>query len=327
MKSEKIFRAAAFSIICLMVFGAGCTSSSSTSQVPKETGTFALKFTPQESNTYHVTTESEKLVKFEGSLAKSDEFKDGRNDTRVEMTFTQDTESVDDKGNAIAKITIRYLKYISIEKNNTVMDFDSSREQDKNAPLSKLIGQSYKIQLAPTGEVLNVVDVSQAKAVADETGLKLLQPGAIKERHGTIILPAADKNQLAEGDTWNSLKVFSFGFMGSKPFEKIYTVKSIREMENHKNAFVDVNAVPTSKIAKELYKEEASNPLAEKFDNTGGYMGHFRFDLTSGKFKTYLEKLSIRWDVVDPAMTQEADKAPDAIKMEANRIYIFDKIN
>ena len=137
MTSQRIFNYSAGIIACLLLLIAGCA------QPGGETTTVALKFTPQDSSTYRVVTKTERGLKFEGALTKDTNLKGGNNSSRTEMAFTRQIQSVDNKGNAVAKITINGLKYHSVVKDNTVLDFDSSREKDKNNPVVKLIGKSY----------------------------------------------------------------------------------------------------------------------------------------------------------------------------------------
>jgi len=197
-----------------------------------------LKFAPQDSTTYKFTQEALRSIKWEGPPLNDAAFKGGRTSSRIEIIFTRQIQSTDDKGNAVAKITIEDLKYLSIVRDNPVLDFDSSRAKDRNSPLAKLIGQSYTIEITPACRVAKVIDVSQAQAVvkgsssANKTALALLSPNAIKERHTIPAMPAADKNQLRTGDNWSSIKSFSFGLMGAKSYERIYTLKEVKDTDN-----------------------------------------------------------------------------------------------
>ena len=315
-------------VICLLFLTSGCTTP-----LTKETATLALKFTPQDSTTYKITTQAEKSVKWVGrSLGKSN-FKDGRTGTKIEMIFTQQIQSIDDKGNAIAKITIEGLKYLSMIKENPVLDFDSFREKDRNNPLAKLIGQSYTIKITPAGKVLKVVDVKEAQAAvrgsssANKTALRMLSVNAIKERHEISALPGADKNQLRTGDNWSSIKSLSFGLMGPKSYEKIYTLKEIKKPDNQQIAVVEMNAIPTSEMAEQLYKEQATNDLIKMFDNTETYTGLLKLNLTAGKVEKWFEELRSEWVIIDPSAKQQDDSEPAALKMGVTRISSLEKID
>jgi hypothetical protein len=289
----------------------------------------ALKFSPKDSTTYRVITEAERSIKWEGSLPEEPAFKGGRNYDRCEMTFAQEIQSVDDKGNAIAKITVKELKYSSIVKDSSVFEFDSSKPKDPNYPLARLIGQSYTLKIAPSGEVTEVIDTKEAEtavrkgSVPPGIALRLLNRETIKDRHGTLLLPDADKNQLHIGDTWSSTKTFSFGMMGSESYEKIYTLNNIKDQDNRRVAIIEMNAIPAS----ETPKEQAAQFL-KRSDNTKTYTGELELDLTAGKVKKYLEKLQQKW-ITDfpPAAEQETAQEPVILTMSATRLYSIEKID
>jgi len=325
MKLEKIFSWLA-AVICPLLLTAGCTKEVGRPkvglerQIPKAAAAgpvvLALKFRPQDSTTYRLITKSQRRVEFGGSLSGKSEFEDSRNQNTLELTFTQKIQSTDDKGNAIAKITIKKLKYSSIYKNDSVLDFNSAREKDRSNPLAKLIGQSYTIEIAPAGEVTKVINVKQAqaavkgKSTAHKTALTLLSRKAIKERHSISILPVTDKNQSRTGDTWNSVKNFSFDMMGSKSYERVYTLKEIKKRGNRKIAVIQMNAIPSSEMTEQLYKEQATGDFSKMFDNAEMYTGRLNLDLTAGKVEKYTEELRSQWFIVDPQAKQEESKEP-----------------
>ena len=342
MRQAKISSWLASAVVCSLLLAAGCAPLGEEiskpevelkKQIPEvaaeEVATLALKFSPQDSTTYRVIAESERSIKWEGAVPEEPAFKGGRNHNRLEMTFAQEIQSVDDKGNAIAKITVKGLKYSSIVKDNPAFEFDSSKPKDPNHPLAKLIGQSYTIKIAPTGEVTKVVDVKEAQlavrkgSVVPRIALRLLNSETIKGRHGTLVLPDTDKNQLRPGDNWSSTRTFSFGMMGSESYEKIYTLNEIKDQDNRQVAIIEMNAIPASETAK----EQAAAVFAEGFDNTETYTGELELDLTTGKVEKYLEKLQSEWIIALPLAEQEVDKGPAVLTMIAIRLYRLEKID
>lgn len=341
MRQVKISKWLAIAAVCSLLLAAGCAPLGEEvakpeveleKQIPEaaaeEVATVALKFSPQDSTTYRVIAESERRIKWEGSLPEEPTFRGGRNHDRLEITFAQEIQSVDDKGNAIAKITVKELKYSSIVKDNPAFEFDSSKPKDPNHPLAKLIGQSYTIKIAPTGEVTEVVDVKEAETAARKgsvppvIALRLLNSETIKERHGTLVLPAADKNQLHIGDSWSSTKTFSFGMMGSESCEKIYTLNKIEDRDNRQVALIEMKAIPASETTKEQAAE-----FLKSFDNTKTYTGELELDLTAGKVKKYLEKLQSEWISAFPSAEQETGQEPAVLTMSATRLYSLEKID
>ena len=151
MMSSRIFWSVTGTVVCVLVFAAGCTGPAGeavrpevaapsvagervetvvepekrASQVPaKEAVKLALKFTERDSTSYRVTTQGQKSVTFGGPMAEDPRLKGGTTGSKVEMTFTQEIENVDESGNAVAKITIKSVKYFSKVKDKTDIDFD-----------------------------------------------------------------------------------------------------------------------------------------------------------------------------------------------------------
>jgi hypothetical protein len=319
MRQVKICSLAAGAVIGLLFLTTGCS----------QTATFALQFAPEDITTYKLTTEAEQSVIWEGPLAnKPKGFIGGHTGSKIELTFTQRILSVDDEGNADAKITIDGLKYLAKVRDNVTLDFDSSREKDRNDPLGKLIGQSYIIEITASGNVSQILDVDAARAAVGNVprAARLLSDEVIKERHTVPSFPDEDRTQLRTGDSWSNIKTFSFGRMGSKTYERIYRVKDIRDIDGHRMAIVEMSVVPSSKRAKELHKKQGSDLFSKMFDNPVEiYTGRLELDLTAGKVEQYLEEFKSEWVAVDPAATNE-NKEPDMLRMGAVRIYRIERV-
>jgi hypothetical protein len=292
-----------------------------------------LKFSPGQWATYRVISEAVRTVKWEGELPSEPQFGGGRRHNRLEMTFTQEIESVDERGNAVARITVKGLKYRAGVEEGQTKEFDSSAVKDPNAPLALLVGQSYTIRIAPTGEVLGVVDATDARTAVrrgssvPRIALRLLGPMAVKERHTIRALPPAEKNRLRTGDNWSSVKAFSFGLMGSKTYEKVYTLKEVEETQGHQIATVRMNAIPSAEMAEELHEQQATSPFSEEFDSTSTYTGELKVDLATGEIEKYIEDLRARWVVAIPAEDQEEFKAPAVLRMSDTRVHSLEKID
>ena len=290
----------------------------------------AFKFAPQDVTRYKVTVDEERTLKFEGELSKKEGFQDKRNQDVFEMTFTEQIQNINRKGNWVAKITIEKIKYFQVHKNEITIDFEGTRRKDQSHPLAKLIGKSYTVEIAPTGKVTSIVDAVKARAVikgmssTKEAVSKLLYPDKIKDRHGTLVLPAIDKNQLQTGESWSGTKTFSFNIVGPQPHEKIYTLKEIKALDGHQVAVVEMSGVPSTELAEQLHKEQVKEDFADIFSNTATYSGQLEFDLTSGKVEKYSEKLETEWYVIDP---EASVKIPSALKMGAVLIYKLEKVD
>ena len=343
MKTIKIFLSPAIVIISMLLLISGCAESNGAakskiksgqttkamkiSAVKKGTVRLALKFTPGDSTTYKVVTETTRQAAWEGpDERKPASFKGGQSGNRIEMTFSQNILSTDVKGDAIARITIENLKYLTKVADNIVLDFDSSKDNDPNNPLFKLIGHSYIIELTPSGRVANVIDADDALSAIgnspNRTAIQLLTTGAITERHTIPALPSGDKTQFNVGDSWEVVKNVSFDQMGVKSFGKTYTLEDIQDKDNRRIAVVRMNAIPSVEHAKELYE---SQKLPFPYDSTETYSGQLRLDSTNGKVEDYNEKLTTEWIIIDPA--SKNNERPDAIQMSATQYYSIEKID
>jgi len=349
MKQIKTFGFAASLVLCLLLLIAGCTKpaeepaqtnvepqkTTAAKVEPQEQKTpvkLALKFTQADSTTYKVITDNDNSVIWESAdPVKPKGFTGGHTGRKIETTFTQEIQSTDDKGNAVAKITIKQLKYLAKVKDDITMDFDSSRQESRQNPLSKLIGQSYTVEITSSGQVSKLIDANDARAAvkgdssADKTAASLLSLGAITERHTISALPDSDKNQILTGENWSNIESFSFSMMGAKAYEKIYTLKEIKDTGNRRIAIARMEAVPSAENAKELHKEQSAAFFANMSDNTETYTGELKLDLTGGKVEEYHENLTTQWVIVDP--NPKENKQPAVLKMTAVRSYSIEKID
>jgi hypothetical protein len=287
---------------------------------------------PMDSTTYRVKIEADKSLSWESpDPNKPKGFTGGYTGRKTEITFTQEIQSTDNKGNSVAKIIINQLKHLQTVKNEIKMDFDSSRQQDRQNPLSKLIGQSYIIEMTASGGVSKIIDANDARAAiretstADSTAVNFLSQKAILERH-TIPARLPDNiNQLRTGDKWSSIQNFSFDIMGSKTYEKIFTLEEITDVNNRRIGIIRMEAVPSAARARELHEEQSASFLANMSDNTETYTGELKLDLNNGRVEEYREKLITEWLIVDP--NPKEGELPAALKMGAVRSYSIEKID
>jgi len=246
------------------------------------------------------------------------------------MTFTQLIKSVED-GAAVAEITIKGLRYSARVKDDVVVDFDSSRPADVNSPLAGLIGQSYTIELSPGGEVTKIVETDGVRVAvaggssAHKAALMLVSDEFIRQRHEIAAIPDDNDVSVYEGDKWSNVKTFSFGMMGSEAYERDYTLTKVEDANDRRIAVVEMEAVPSSEMATEMHRQQATNLFSKMFDSTGTYRGRLEMDLKTGKVRQYYEDLSTEWLAVDPAAAQ-GDEEPAALKMAATRLHRIEMV-
>jgi hypothetical protein len=293
---------------------------------PEKPVILKLKLAPQDTTTYRVVTEAEKSVKFEGSMPTKTNIRGGKTGNTIDITFTQQIESVDNKGNAIANITFKKLKYLAKSKDTVTLDFDSSRAEDQKRPMNELIGRSYKIALTPAGRVLRIIDANELPVNPEASSAEriaftmLFDPNSIKERHTIDALPA-DKKELRVGDTWSRMRPLSFGLMGSKTYERTYTLKDVKEANGRQIAEVEMSGVAELKT-----DTNQTGSFHDMFDTIETYSGHLEFDVTSGKAENYSEKLNSEWTVVRPEEEAKAGKEPYAMIMGMKLSWSMERV-
>ena len=294
----------------------------------------ALKPEPNETTNYRITTQMRRSIKWEGPVPEKSAFEESFNDDRIETVVTQRIQSADANRGISAQITINGLKYFSIVKNQTTVDFDSTRLADASSPLAKLMGQSYVIEFGPDNSISNVSDLSAVKLLVngtspeDHAGQNVLQPAAITERHATLLLPQAGQEQLRPGDTWKKVKSFSFGMMGVKSYEKIYTLREIKETEGHKIAVIDMRAIPSAEVESRFRDKQAGANFPKMFDTNDIFTGTGVVDLTAGRIDSYSENLQANWVAAIPPTLRgmEDVNGPVVLRMSAVRSYNLERV-
>jgi len=119
--------------------------------------------------------------------------------------------------------------------------------------------------------------------------------------------------------------------MGLKSYEKIYTLKDVRDVSGHQIAVVDMNAIPSSEIEPEFRDQQAGADFPRMFDSRETYTGSGEVDLTSGRIDSYEEHLIASWITALPAQRvaeQDVEDAnePVVLKMAAQRSYGIKRI-
>jgi len=293
----------------------------------------ALTFVPGRATTYKVTTEAAKSVKWEGNMAKKPAvFKDGRTGHHVEMTFDQQVERLADNGHAVVKVTIKALKYLGQSHGNVVLDFDSARPSDQDNPMAALIGQAYKVEMTPRGQVVALVDINAAREAVEgitpghRTAARLLSDKAIRERHEVAALTTLESEAVRPAEHWSNEATFAFGMLGNKAYERVYTLERVEREGDAKEAVVVMRAIPSVAGVGAAHQGQAPNQLMGMFDSTDSYSGRLRFDLNAGQVRAYSERLETEWVTADPAAVQRGDTNPAVLRMSAIESYKLERI-
>jgi len=295
--------------VCLLVVIGGCAPQAE----------LALKFDVGGKTSYTITEEDSKDFKFEQpSLGK---VRYEPRSTTSEIRFLQEIESVDEAGAAVAKITIKGLKYFAKDKDEVKFDFDSSRKADKKKPLASLLGKSYKIKLASDGgvEVLDAENIRKAVTggQAGKVAQALLSDNSIQNRHEIQSLPDADKRVLRTGDSWTRTVTPQKRLMVPKAFEKTYIIEKVTGQGENKIAVVNMTAEESPEAPAGAERmADGMGLFANMFDTDETYTGQMVLGLATGKVAKYNEKFVTTYTAAEPSAKQKPDKGPDVLTIK-----------
>jgi hypothetical protein len=290
----------------------------------------AMKFVAGQTTTYKVTTELQKSVEWKGSpSAKPAQFTDGRTGSHVELTFEQRVQQVQDDGNAVLEITIKRLKYVGEVVNKVVLSFDSAKQEDSDSPMAVLIGKSYQVKMSPKGQVVEISNVQPVRQAVQgglpgqNVAMRLLSDDEIRNRHEIVALSALKDRQVRPGQSWSSIRTFSFDELGAKTYERVYTLKPVQQ-DSGRLAIVEMKAIPSAAMAQELHKRQTANPFTRMSDTADHYEGRLVLDLDSGQVREYGEQMQNEWIIADPTSVEKGQ--PAALRMAAWRLHRLEQV-
>ena len=306
-------------------------------QVVPSDADLTLRFRPEQVTTYHLVTGWQRRVIVRNVVkGEVSEVPSASTGTAVEMIFSQSVQSVDPNGQALLGIAIQGLKVSTQQIGDPIIEFDSSRAEDANKPLAKLIGQSYRIRMGREGSVVQVLDVQQARmAVASsraaeegKAAARLLSDEAIRDRHTLSALATSGGGLHKSGQSWSQIRTVSFDALGSRSFEKVYTLKGVDKADGRPAAVIDMRGSLSSKGSQQAHgADDVANALAQAMDMTFTYRGECRLDLEAGQVERAGERLEVRWVAVDPrAKTGTTEGEPNSIVMMSTHIYEINRV-
>lgn len=278
-----------------------------------------LQFSPNQTADYNLTTEVIKDFRFEQpNLGK---LREEQSKTRIETGFSQTINTVDENGHAIAKITLNDLKIEIINKDQTVIVYDS--QKGKSSPLSKLIGQSYIIRISPQGtvEAVEMIDLSKIgiSGVEKKVAEGFLSEEAVVKRHTLSAMPQ-QASTVSVKDTWSQIVPSPPGLLAPKSYEKVYTLASVEENV----ALVTMAAEESTEQANGMLSSAGGVGIfANMFDNTDDYTGLMKVDLISGQVLKAEETLISTYTAMEMPPEGDPEKGPDTLTMTfTNRIQL-----
>ena len=322
-------------LICLMLFWAGCKQGQPVTQEAQEVKKVEavkpvkevkMEITPAWSGDYKISMSSHRSVGFEGPLKGDKDFKGGTTGSQMEMVFNQQIEDINEDGSAVARITIKELKYLNKVKDDVRIDFDSAADTQKTSPLSKLVGVSYTIVFTPDGKIAKVADTGEAKKLLqgqkteNQLAVRILSNESVKERH-QLPLPGR-QFVVADGARWSDTKTLEMGLMGKKSYERVYTVSGA-ENPDGEEVVINMEAIPGGEPEGEKVGMES---FSKMFDNKEIYNGKIIYNSDNGYVKNWSETFEAEWVVVEPD-AGTADKEPSAVKMKSEQAFKLEKLN
>ena len=320
--------------VCLMFFAGGCgpqgdpgLKGTAVTKGSLQKADVKLQFVAGEKATYKMATETMIDYKFEQpSLKKLDEKRTG---SRINMTYLQEIENVEENGDAVVKITIQEIAYHSETKNKVNFDFDSTREADLKKPFAKLIGQSYKIKISPEGSA-TVIDVAAAKKAVSrgydsQVAKGLLSTDKLVALHSILALPDSGSSSVSTGQSWKRSEASHPGLRwASKTFAKTYTVTQVAKKDGKQLVRIEMDAVENFDLA-EGQKTRGLGPFAKIFDPEESYTG--QIVLKDGRVDNYNEKFVGSYVAAEMPSNASADMEPDALTMGFTRLISIEKQN
>jgi hypothetical protein len=304
-------------ILCVInaLFICGCGEP--TSGIGEEGGIISGGIT-----TYQFTSESDQYVDWQGKIPDSDKFKKATNDSDVRFVFTREYLEADDQGDIVSKIVIKELKIYATVKDRAILDFDSTREKDQSHTLSKLIGKSYTVVRSAENGIIKAVN---ARDVQSRTSIytpakDFFSTERITERQNIMIMPQDVRKKIKKNYKWSSVKDFEFGKMGSRSFERQYSVKEIKQDYGQKTAVIEMTAIPSFVTKDGSEAEDFSGGFDYQYD----YTGEILFDMTSGEAAKNAETLDIKWVMALPASSDSNELV--TLIMGAKREYAIEII-
>ncbi len=296
--------------VCLLISLAGCGPRSR----------LTLNHIPADVATYKVSTETIKDFRFEQPSLTPPKLKEEQSGTTKEVIFEQRIEEVKEDGGALATITLKEVVYLVKDKNDVKFDFNSTREADKNRGFAKVIGQSYKIAIAPNGKI-EVVDTEQAANV-DVQGYEgriakaMFSEESIRERHEVPPLGDSEAKAAKRGASWSTVVPSPPGLLAPKSFRKTYTLSKIEGPKANRIATVTMKAEESTEPAADgTAKSAGMGVFANMFDTTETYTGNMVLELGTGRIRQCQEKLVATYLAAENPQGGPTDKGPDTLMM------------
>ncbi|MBW8016771.1 MAG: hypothetical protein FVQ82_11335 [Planctomycetes bacterium] len=294
--SQKMLVALTVVSLTIVMFFAGCGTE------------LAIKFNPDDISTYKVGYQTKQSVILD--MAADTKTGDQYTSKNVDVTFTQEIQSINDDLTALAKITIMDIMFNTKDNKGASFSFDSRKDEDRKRPLNAIIGKSYTINISTDGRVTlaDATDIRKVRVSGTterRVAESLLTEAEIIKRH-EIHLPNKEISTISRGRGWSKVVWSHPKVMAVKSFEKNYVLKSITD---DGIANVTMTAYETDKIADgQPPKPGLFALLAKSFDSQEKYTGQMQIDLESGKVVKWSETCDAAYIITQEDLSKSFNK-------------------
>lgn len=302
----------------LLILVSGCGPSADLS----------LRFTPDSSTAYEVTTEVTKDFRFEQPTLNK--LREEQTTTVIGVGFTQTVTDINDQGIAAVDVRIDRLSVYMTNKNEERLSFDSTKEADRSHSLYGLIGQHYTVQLSPKGKVVGFDSSAAQQAVSSgaeaRLATRLVSEEGIRERHEIPALWNAASDAVTAQQTWTQVVPSPPGLLAPKNYQKVYSLTGVESRDGQKVAVVEMNAMESAETPAGQPDSTGMGIFAKMFDSWDDYTGRLLLDLDTGSVLEYNETLASSYLAQEMPANAPSDKGPDTLTMKFTHRITMNKL-
>lgn len=311
LKKMTYLSAAAFFAVILL---GGCKTASS----------FEPVYAVGDVQTYKVAQETTKEVSFEQPSINQSKL--DTTQSIVEVVFDQKATDAAEDGSAVFDITIKDVKLFSKGQTGVNIDYDSTREEDKDHQLSRLLGKSYKIKIADNGKA-SVVDASAVRAAATSREARaIVSDDSIVKRHTIKAMPQEGKAKIGRSQSWTTVGTTPEGALQPMAFEKHYSFKDYKNTDDGKIAVVEMLGIETNKPVEGFNAAGGLGVMAGIFDSSASYTGKLKYNTTTNRLVSYNEELISEHVAAEHPRGGDPDAGPDVLTMRFISIYTIEEV-
>ncbi len=294
----------------LLISAVGCAPSTELS----------LRFEPQSSQAYLVTTDVIRDFRFEQPT--TGKLREEQTRTLVEFGFTQTVSDVDEEGIATIAVVVDSITAHVTNKSEDRLVFDSANPEHQTNPLARLIGQRYTVQVSPRGKVVafDTTEANRAVTTGFEARLaeRMFNEDGIKERHEIPAMWDAGPGTASVNQTWTQTVGSPPGVLAPKNYIKTYSFAGVQTRNGQPVAVINMTArEDADPVASQV--SDGMGMFARMFDSSDDYTGTLLLDVSTGTVLEYDETLVSTYLAQEMPTNADPEKGPDTLTMRFTR--------